>query len=146
MEICFPAFVQLLRLIRVLQSRRKAVSIAPDKQAQFSTLDEGRQMKSLLAIPALFVALNATADCNAQRPTEAPVMPEGATATRIQMETAQTEAKTYVDSVSAFLSCSRKEINDMTHNFFVYSAVETADAYNQALAQYVQREEAVAMN
>ena len=103
-------------------------------------------MKSLLAIPALFVALNATADCNSQRPTEAPIIPEGATATRVQMELAQRDAKTYVESVSAFLNCSRKEINDMTHNFFVYSAEETAAAYNQALAQYVQREETVAMN
>ncbi|MEP4146169.1 MAG: hypothetical protein ABJL54_03050 [Halioglobus sp.] len=103
-------------------------------------------MKSLLAVPFLFIALNAAADCNSQRPGDAPVIPEGATATRVQMEQAQVNAKAYVDSVASFLDCRRKEINDMTHNFFVYSATGTAEAYNEALAQYAQREEALAMN
>lgn len=103
-------------------------------------------MKSLLAIPTLFIALNAAADCQTARPSEAPIMPEAATATRVQMEQAQIDAQSYVDSVTAFLECRRKEVNDMTHNFFVYSAVETAENYNQVLAQYNQREETIAMN
>lgn len=103
-------------------------------------------MKSLLALPFLFIALNAAADCNSHRPSEAPVIPEGSLATRVQMEQAQIDAKAYVDSVSSFLDCRRKEINAMTHNFFVYSAIDTAEAYNEALAQYAQREETLAMN
>ncbi len=103
-------------------------------------------MKFLLAIPTLFIALNVAADCQTSRPTEAPVMPEASTATRLQMERAQVDAQAYVDSVTAFLECRKREVNDMTHNFFVYSAVETAENYNQVLAQYNQREDAIAMN
>lgn len=103
-------------------------------------------MKALIAVPLFFIALNTAADCHSERPSTAPTMPEAGTATQASMEQAQLETREYVDAVTKFLDCRKIEISDMTHNYFVYSATQTAEAYNQTLQQYSQRQEALAMN
>jgi hypothetical protein len=103
-------------------------------------------IKVFLAVPALVIAMNAGADCQSGLPTEVPSMPEGATATRLQIEQAQVDAQAYVDSVAAFLDCPRKEVSDMKHNFFVDSAFQTAKKYNQTLIRFNQRAQSLASN
>ena len=103
-------------------------------------------MKSLIAVPLFFVALNTAANCYSERPSATPEMPEAATATQAAMEQAQLDAQGYLDAVTLFLECRGGEIDDMTHNYFVYSATKTAEEFNQTLQQYAQRQQTLVMN
>lgn len=97
-------------------------------------------MKALLAIPAMLIAMNAAADCPAQRPTELPAVPAVATATEADMAAAQLATKAYVESVDRFLSCREGHLSSLEHNFFVAEAHSAAERYNQALRDFQQRE------
>lgn len=97
-------------------------------------------MKALLAVPAMLIAMNATAGCPGQRPTDMPQMPAAESATQQQMAEAQMAAQAYVDSVSVFLECRAAHLSDQEHNLFVNSAESVAAQYNQTLFAYQQRE------
>ena len=102
-------------------------------------------MKALLAIPAMLIAMNAAAECPAQRPTELPAVPVATTASQADMVAAQTATQAYVESVIDFVNCRQDYITDLEHNFFIESARSAAENYNETLREFNQRE-AVASN
>lgn len=102
-------------------------------------------MKAMLAIPAMFIAINAAAECPAQRPTEAPAVPTAVNATESDMVAAQIATQAYVENVINFVHCRQDYITDLEHNFFIASARSAAESYNETLREYNQRE-AVASN
>jgi hypothetical protein len=97
-------------------------------------------MKALLAVPAMLIAMNATAACPGQRPTDMPQMPVAESASQQEMAEAQMATQAYVDSVSVFLECRAAHLSDQEHNLFVNSAESVAAQYNQTLFAYQQRE------
>ncbi len=103
-------------------------------------------MKSLIAIPTILFALQAAADCPAQRPTDAPSVPSGTEASKQEMYAAQSAVQDYVDSVQAFLTCRAPALSIIEHDYYVELAHEAALDYNEALQAYRRAQEALASN
>ncbi len=101
-------------------------------------------MKSLIAILTLFFALQAAADCPAQRPTDAPRVPSGTEASTEEMHATHTAVRAYVDSVQAFLTCRAPVLSTVEHDYYVGLAHEAALAYNEALQVYRRAQESLA--
>tara|TARA_R110002073_G_scaffold90394_6_gene213406 strand:- start:4145 stop:4453 length:309 start_codon:yes stop_codon:yes gene_type:complete len=102
-------------------------------------------MKSLLTIPALFLAANTWASCPASLPVELPVVPDGASASHAEMQIAQEAVADYVTGVEAYLDC-RTLIHPLLHNRLVDRAETVAASYNGALEDFRKREEMLATN
>lgn len=103
-------------------------------------------MKVLLAIPALVFATHAAAECAATRPSEAPEVPAGATASKLEMYQAQTATQAYVDQVAEFLNCREKALSTLEHDYLADKAFEAAIEYNEELKAFRRTQEAVAAN
>ncbi len=102
-------------------------------------------MKSLFAVPALLLAVNTWAGCPAPMPSEPPPVPDGKSASRTEMQEAQLAITDYVDKIEAHLEC-RPRVDSLAHNRAVFLAKTAADAYNEALANFRQRDVILANN
>ncbi|QIB64755.1 hypothetical protein [Kineobactrum salinum] len=102
-------------------------------------------MKSLLAVPALLLAVNSWADCPTVMPSEAPPVPDGKSASYTEMREAQRAVADYVNGIETFLEC-RPQLHALAHNRAIDLAETAADAYNDALASFRQRDVMLADN
>ena len=104
------------------------------------------RLQVLLTIPTLSLSLQAGAACIAPRPSEMPVVPDGSTASEVELHTAQQEVNTYVAAIEQFLECRGDRLPSGVFNGLVMRAEEAADAYNIALGKYMSRQSTVADN
>lgn len=102
-------------------------------------------MKHLLAIPALFFAAGAMAECPASMPSSAPAIPNGQEATHEQMYEAQVAVNEYVHAIEAYLDC-RSELHPLQHSRSVYLAEAAAESYNVELNKFRAQENMLATN
>ncbi len=103
-------------------------------------------MKVLLAIPAILFATHAAADCGVTRPAEAPEVPSGVTASKLEMYEAQKATQAYVDQVAEFLKCREKAMSTLEHDYLADKAFDAAMDYNDELKAYQRNQEAIASN
>ncbi|MEH6587371.1 MAG: hypothetical protein V7720_12480 [Halioglobus sp.] len=103
-------------------------------------------MKAFLAIPAMFIAINAAAQCPAERPSTKPELEVSYSSTKTELFAAQTQAQAYVDSVVSFLNCQDRRLSPLEFNFYVVAAEDMAAQYNEVLRAYRQNKEALAIN
>ena len=103
-------------------------------------------MKVLLAIPAILFATHAAADCGVTRPAEAPEVPSGVTASKLEMYEAQKATQAYVDQVAEFLKCREKALTTVEHDYLADKAFDAAMDYNNELKIYHRTQEAIAIN
>jgi hypothetical protein len=111
----------------------------------FNQCYEVTAMKSLLAVPALLLAVNSWAGCPAVMPTEPPQVPDGKSASHSEMQAAQLAVTDYVDKIKTYLDC-RPQLDSLVHNRAVLRAKAAAGAYNEALADFRQRDVILANN
>ena len=97
-------------------------------------------MKALLAIPAMLIAMNAAAECPAQRPTELPAVPVATTASQADMVAAQPATQAYVESVNDLVKGRQDYITELEHNYYIESARTAAETYTETLRECNQRE------
>lgn len=103
-------------------------------------------MKSFLAIPAMFIAINAAAQCPAEHPINKPELEVSYSSSKVELFAAQTQAQAYVDSVVSYLNCRDRRMTSLEVNFYVEAAENVAEQYNEVLRAYRQSTEAVAIN
>lgn len=102
-------------------------------------------MKTLLTVPAMFIAINAAAECPALLPTDKPAVPDGTVASRAEMYEAQLETRVYVENIENFLLCKQERIEPWLHNIHVRSAEAAAEDYNRELQRYRDNRELAAL-
>ena len=103
-------------------------------------------MKFLLTIPAILFATHAAAECGVTRPAEAPEVPSGVTASKLEMYEAQKATQAYVDQVAEFLKCREKAMSTLEHDYLADKAFDAAMDYNDELKAYQRTQEAIASN
>jgi hypothetical protein len=103
---------------------------------------EGK-MKLLAVIPAFF-AVNAWAACPYEIPQKPVGVPNGAEATLDEMVAAQVSAQTYVEEIDIFVSCRKRALGKMRHNYMVGEAERVAELYNVELRRFKQQAPMVA--
>ena len=99
-------------------------------------------MKTLLAVPALLLALNATAGCPVDHPRQQPVLPDGANATQAEMYQAQLEADRYLLQAETYLDCGL--MNRRQYNILLGQMETFAEAYDEELIEFQIRSHMVA--
>ena len=97
-----------------------------------------KSSKSLLAVAALSLTLQAQADCYAPTTKEQPEVPNGAAASEREMLSAQNAIKGYVSDTEAYLECAN--LPDVTHNAYVSRLNNIAGRYNRELSRFVDRD------
>jgi hypothetical protein len=102
-------------------------------------------MKRFLAVPALFLAASAMAECPASLPDSRPAIPDGEQASRVEMYRAQGAVNAYVDRIESFLDC-RVGLHPLQQSRGIYLAEAAADAYNTEQAKFRARERMLADN
>lgn len=102
-------------------------------------------MRSLFAVPALLLAVNTWAGCPVSMPSEPPPVPDGKSASRSEMQEAQLAITDYVNKVEAYLEC-RPQLDTLMYNRALSRAQTAAGAYNEALADFRQRDVILANN
>lgn len=103
-------------------------------------------MKTFLAIPAMFIAINAAAQCPADRPSNMPELEISYSSSKIELFEAQAQTQAYVNSVVSYLNCHDRRMSSLEINFYLESAENMAAQYNEVLRAYKQSTEAVAIN
>ena len=99
-------------------------------------------MKALIAIPLLCGALTVHADCPVKRPGGQPVLPEGDTATTLDIDTAQREAESYRLQVETYLGCG--VMNRRQHYRLQAQLDLFMEQYNQELMEFQLQDTLVA--
>ena len=102
-------------------------------------------MKRLLAVPALFLAASAMAECPARMPADQPSVPNGEQASAVEMYEAQQAVNAYVDAIETYLDC-RTGLHPLQTSRSIYLAESAADAYNTELAKFRVQERMLADN
>jgi len=110
-------------------------------------------MKHLLAVSALILSTNSWAVCEqpVDRPAKSPpAIPDGNTASRQDMYTAEDLTRAYVRTIENYLDCYSFRYNkphfSMQYNLLVGMAQNAADTYNGELRKFRTRETATASN
>lgn len=103
-------------------------------------------MKYSIALLTLAFALNASAGCPTQAPSEMPAIPDGASASEAAMQNAMSEVQTYVQTIEDMLDCRGILLSASHYDRLLDNAQTTADAFNTQLALYRQRNGTLAQN
>ncbi|WP_146003616.1 hypothetical protein [Kineobactrum sediminis] len=104
-------------------------------------------MRTLLALPALLLAANTWASCPKALPENAPVIPDGTTATYDQVYDAQEAVREYVTEIETYLECREGlGLHLMLHNRAVHLAQTAAKDFNASLSTFRQRKNMLANN
>lgn len=101
-----------------------------------------KAMKAVIAMPVLFLALNAAASCPVQHPREVPAMPDAAVASKEEMHRARLEAEQYLSRGKIYLDCglmNRRQYNQLLSQLEMFS-----ERYNDELAEYQDRSRMIA--
>jgi hypothetical protein len=104
------------------------------------------KLQTLLTVSTLSLSLQAGAACVMPLPSEVPVIPDGSTASQVEMDSAQRRVNAYVAAIEQFLDCRGERLPNVVYNGLVMRAEEVADDYNDALKTYVSRQSTVADN
>ena len=99
-------------------------------------------MKTMIAIPALCMALNAAAGCPVENPREQPVIPDAAVASRQEMHRAELQAEQYMLQGAAYLECSY--LNRRQHRQLSGQLEMFSERYNDEMARYRSRSRMIA--
>ncbi len=108
--------------------------------------EEGIEMKHLLFVSALAFSGSVLAACpdHTERPmAAAPVVPDGATATDIQMHEAGVATRDFIAAIENWLACEPPRFS-IVHNMMVERAEDAAESYNAELKEFRGRESMVA--
>ena len=92
-------------------------------------------MKKLIALPLLWASVSVWADCDAQFPSELPLVPAGESATEQQMYEAQQATLAYIEAGKHYLTC-KAPITSRAHNRKVRFLERAAANYNRELARF----------
>lgn len=98
--------------------------------------------KVVMVIPALCLAFNASAGCPVDHPRELPVIPNGATASKVQMYEAQLAADTYLLQAKTYLDCG--VMNRRQHNALLGQLEMVTESYDKELVEFQVRTNMVA--
>ena len=101
-------------------------------------------MRTLLAIPALCLALNASAGCPVDHPRDMPELPDGLTASSTAMHKAQLAAENYMWQAETYLACDL--MNRRQHNALLTQLEKFTESYNEELIEYQVRSNMIAEN
>ena len=99
-------------------------------------------MKTMLSIPLICLALNASAACPVQGPGEAPVLPDGAVASQEEMYQAQLDVENYLLQANTYLDC--KVMNRRQHNRLLTQLEVFSELYNEELMEFQVRTNMIA--
>lgn len=105
-------------------------------------------MKHLLFVSALAFSGSTLAACpdHTERPMAAPPpVPDGASATDIEMHEAGVATRDFVAAIENWLACEPPRFS-IIHNMMVERAEDAAESYNLELEAFLARESMVASN
>ncbi|MEM1154280.1 MAG: hypothetical protein AAGI44_09070 [Pseudomonadota bacterium] len=100
----------------------------------------------LAAVFSLFLALNASADCEVPTVGAKPVIPNGASASPEVMFAAQEQVADYVDLIESYLECRANRLPTLIHDGYVRLAETAAAEYNTELGKFRSKETELARN
>lgn len=99
-------------------------------------------MRTMIAIAAFSLAMNATAACPVKHPRVQPPIPDAAVATGQEMHRAQLQAEQYQLQGRTYLECGL--MNRKQHNQLVSQLDSFAERFNEAQLEYQNRTRMVA--
>ena len=99
-------------------------------------------MKTVLATALMLVALNTSAACPVKRPGDAPVLPDGAAASKEDMYEAQLAAESYILQAEAYMDC--KVMNSRQHRALAARVSTLSGQYDEEVTEYQVRTDMVA--
>ena len=100
-------------------------------------------IKAMIATALMLVALNTSAACSMKRPGEAPLMPDGAVASKEAMYEAQLVAESYILLAEAYMDC--KVMNSRQHRALAARVSTLAEQYDEEMTEFRVRTSMVAV-
>ena len=99
-------------------------------------------MKAILATALMLVALNTSATCPVKRPGDAPLLPDGAAASKEDMYGAQRAAESYILQAEAYMDC--KVMNSRQHRALAANVSTLSEQYDEQVKVFRARVNIVA--